>query len=136
MGPKKSPKKKADKKRSRLSSSTGEDDEDSLYLELMDLIRKLQESDKAKADQITDLQSKLNQASAEISSLRTEVKGLVKSLEFTQHQQDEAKERIERCKADQDRQEDELIRQSIYSRRWNLIFHGIPETEGVNTAWS
>ena len=99
MGPKKSPKKKADKKRSRLSSSTGEDDEDSLYLELMDLIRKLQESDKAKADQITDLQSKLNQASAEISSLRTEVKGLVKSLEFTQHQQDEAKERIERCKA-------------------------------------
>ena len=30
---------------------------------------------------------------------------------------------------DQDRQEDELIRQNIYSSRWNLIFHGIPESE-------
>ena len=34
-----------------------------------------------------------------------------------------------RCESDQDWQEDELIRQSSYSRRWNLIFHGVSETE-------
>ena len=32
-------------------------------------------------------------------------------------------------KATKINKEDELIRQSIYSRRWNLIFHGPSETE-------
>ncbi|KAL9978135.1 hypothetical protein ACROYT_G015622 [Oculina patagonica] len=134
MGPKKSPKKAAEKKRARPSSSTGDelngDDEGSLYLELLDLIKKLQDEDNAKTIQINNLQTKLDEALDEISSLRSKVNELKSSLEFTQSQQDEAKERIDKCEEDQCRQEDELVRQSIYSRRWNLIFHGIPETEG------
>ena len=54
------------------------------------------------------------------------------SLEYTQKQQEDANERIGRCESDQDRQEDKLIRQSICSRRWNLIFHGVSETEEEN----
>ena len=134
MGPKKSPKKSGEKKRARPSSSTGDeqngDGEANLYLELFDEIRKLQEGDQAKTAQIKELQNKLDKALDEISSLCSKVKDLETSVEFTQNQQDEAKERIGKCEDEQCRQEDELVRQSIYSRRWNLIFHGIPETEG------
>ena len=134
MGPKKSPKKSVEKKRARPSSSTGDehngDDESSLYLELFDEIRKLQESDQAKTVKIKELQNKLDEALDEISSLRSKVKELETSVEFSRNEQDEAKERIGKCEDELCRQEDELIRQSIYSRRWNLIFHGIPETEG------
>ena len=101
-----------------------------MYLELFDEIRKLQESDQTKTVQIKELQIQLDKALDEISSLRSKVKELETSVEFTQNQQDEAKERIGKCEDEQCRQKDELIRQSIYSRRWNLIFHSIPETEG------
>ena len=76
--------------------------EDELYLELFDLIRTLQAKDETKEEQFRILQK----------------------------QQEDANKRIVRCESDQDRQEDELtlIRQSIYSRRWNLIFHGVSET--------
>ena len=81
---------------------------------------------------ISDLQEQLNIASAEISALKTKVNDLESSLMFTQKHQEEANERIDKCEDDQFRQEDDLVRQSIYSRRWNLIFHGIPETEEEN----
>ena len=87
-------------------------------------------TDITKSVQIKELQNKLDKALDEISSLRSKVKELETSVELTQNQQDEAKERFGKCEDEQCRQEDELIRQSIYSRRWNLIFHGIPETEG------
>ena len=103
-----------------------------MYLELLDLIRKLQEIDQAKTIQINELHNKLEKTSDEISWLRSKVKDLETSLEFTQSQDDEATERIDKCEEDHCRQEDEIIRQSIYSRRWNLIFHGIPESEEEN----
>ena len=103
--------------------------EDVLYLELFDLIRTLQAKDETKEEQLRILQTQLDQALAEIKSLHTIVEAFKESLEYTQKQQEDANARIERCESDQDRQEDELIRQSIYSRRWNLIFHGVSETE-------
>ena len=103
--------------------------EDELYLELFDLIRTLQAKDETKEEQLKVLQTQLDQALAEIKSLHTIVEAFKDSLEYTQKQQEDANERIGRCESDQDRQEDELIRQSIYSRRWNLIFHGVSETE-------
>ena len=61
------------------------------------------------------------------------VKSLEESLEYTQAEQEEVKERVNTCEEDQMRRsEDELIRQSIYSRRWNLIIHGIKESESEN----
>ena len=127
--PKKSPKKRSDNAKHARPSSTEEEqyggNEDVLYLELFDLIRSLQ----AKEEQLKELQEQLDRAHDEIKSLNSKVEELKELLEFTQKQQEEANDKIERCEYDQDRQEDELIRQSIYSRRWNLIFHGIPETE-------
>lgn len=52
------------------------------------------------------------------------------SLQFTQAEHDEVKERVAKCENEQIRQESELTRQSIYSRRWNLLFSKINETEG------
>ena len=106
--------------------------EDELYLELFDLIRTLQAKDETKEEQFRILQTQLDQTLAEIKSLRTIVEAFKDSLEYTQKQQGDANERIGECESDQDRQEDELIRQSIHSRRWNLIFHGVSETEEEN----
>ena len=131
--PKPSPNKRNDNaKRARQNSPREEQhggQEDELYLELFDLIRTLQAKDETKEEQLRVLQTQLDQALAEIKLLHTTVEGLKDSLEYTQKQQEDANERIERCESEQDRQEDELIRQSIYSRRWNLIFHGVSETE-------
>ena len=131
--PKKSPKKRSDNPKRARPSSTEEEqyggNEDVLYLELFDLIRTLQAKDETKEEQLKELQEQLDRARDEIKSLKSKVEELKESLEFTQKQQDEANDKIERCEYDQDRQEDELIRQSIYSRRWNLIFYGIPETD-------
>lgn len=77
---------------------------------------------------VGNLQAELNEARAEIKSLKSKVEGLKVSLEFTQKQQDGANERIEKCESNQHRHEDELARQNIYSRCWNLIFHSILET--------
>ena len=96
--------------------------EDELYLELFDLIRTLQAKDETKEGQLRVLQTQLDQTLAEIKSLHTIVEAFKDSLEHTQKQQEDANERIGRCESDQDRQEDELIRQSSYSRRWNLNF--------------
>ena len=105
-----------------------------LYLELFDLIRTLQAKDETKEEQLKELQEQLDQARDEIKSLKSKVEELKESLEFTQKQQGEANDKIERCEYDQDRQEEELIRQKIYSRRWNLIFHGIPESDLIKHA--
>ena len=78
------------------------------------------------------MQTDLDQANAEISLLRKQVKSLEESLKFTRAEQDEVKERVNTCEEDQMRNEDELIRQNIYSRRWNLIFYGIEESETEN----
>ena len=114
---------------------------DELYLELFDLIRTLQAKDETKEEQLRILQTQLDQALAEIKSLHAIVEAFKDSLEYSQKQQEDANERIERCESDQDRQEDEFIRQSIYSRRWSLIFYGVPETEeescsDSSTLWS
>ena len=90
MGPKKSPRKGVDKKRARQSSSTEQEhhgaSEDDLYLELFDLVRALESTDKAKSKLISDLQEQLNTASAEISALKTKVSKLESLIIFTQKQ--------------------------------------------------
>jgi len=60
------------------------------------------------------------------------VAALEASLQFTQQEQDDIKYRVATCEKDQIRQETELTRQSIYSRRWNLLLFRISETEGEN----
>ena len=106
-------------KRAREGSSTSDQDGDPVYLELLVRISALESKEEGNTRRLNDMQAQLDQANAEISSLRAKVKSLEESLEFTQAEQDEVKERVNTCEEDQMRNEDELIRQSIYSRRWN-----------------
>jgi len=121
--PNPSPNKRKDNaKRARQNSPREEKQHggqgDELYLELFYLIRTLQAKGETKEEQLRILQTQLDQALAEIKSLRTIEEAFKDSLGNTQKQQEDANERIERCESDQDGEEDELIRQSIYSRRW------------------
>ena len=92
-------------------------------------ISALESKDKENTKRLENMQSVLDQANAEISLLRVQVRSLEESLKFTQAEHEEVKERVNKCKEDQMRNEDELIRQNIYSRRWNLIIYGIEESE-------
>ena len=119
-------------KRAREGSSTSDQDGDPVYLEMLERISALESKDKANMQRIENMQADLDQANAEISLLREQVKSLEESLKFTQADQEEVKERVNTCEEDQMRNEDELIRQNIYSRRWNLIMYGIEESEREN----
>ena len=121
--PKSSPNKRNDNaKRARQNSPREEQQhggqEDELYLELFDLIRTLQAEDETKEEQLRVLQAQLDQALTEIKSLYTIVEAFKDSPEYTQKQQEDANERIGRCESDQDRQEDELLRQSSYDVKY------------------
>ena len=63
-----------------------------------------------------------------IQKLKKTTNDLQNSIEFTQKDQAEAFDRIAECEQEQANQDDELIRQEIYSRRWNMIFYKFPET--------
>jgi len=56
------------------------------------------------------------------------------SLQFTQNEHKEIKDRVATFEKDQIRQENELTRQSIYSHRWNLLFFKIQENKDENCA--
>ena len=45
----------------------------------------------------------------------------------TLKEQDDLKERMSLCENELSAQGDEISKQSVYSRRWNLIFYRIPE---------
>ena len=119
-------------KRAREGSSTSDQDGDPVYLELLVQISALESKEEANTRRLNDTQAQLHQANGDISLLRAKVKLLEESLEFTQAEQEEVKERVNTCEEDQMRNEDELIRQSIYSRRWNLIIYGIKESKSEN----
>jgi len=95
---------------------------------MLERISVLESKDKENTKRLEDMQTDLDQANAEISLLREQVKSLEESLTFTQAEHEEVKERVNTCE-DQMRNEVELIRQNIYSRRWNLIIYGIEELE-------
>ena len=119
-------------KRARESGSSSDQDGDTIYLEMLGRISALESKDKENTKRLETMQSDLDQANAEISLLREQVRSLEESLKFTQAEHEEVKERVNTCEEEQMRNEDELIRQNIYSRRWNLIIYGIEESETEN----
>ena len=123
---------KSKEKWTRPSSSTTEEHEECSRHdeELLKLYKTLEQKDAEKSVAIAGLQALLAAAKDEIKALNDKVVALGTSLQFTQAEDDEAKERVATCENEQIRQESELTRQSIYSRRWNLLFFKINETEG------
>ena len=80
---------------------------------MLERISALESKDKANTQRIENMQADLDQANAEISLLREQVKSLGKSVKFTEAEQEEVKERVNMCKEDQMRNEGELIQQNI-----------------------
>ena len=54
------------------------------------------------------------------------------TLQFTQKEHEEIKDRVATCENEQIRPGNELTRQGIYGRRWNLPFFKINETKDEN----
>ena len=123
---------KSKEKRARPSSSTSDEHEEGArhYEELLKLNKTLEQKHAEKRVAIVGLQALLAAAKYEIKALNDKVAALETSLQFTQAEHDEVKERVATCENEQIRQESELTRQSIYSRRWNLLFFKVNESEG------
>ena len=94
-------------KRARESGSNSDQDGDIIYLEMLGRLSALESKDKENTKRLENMQTDLDQANAEISLLRKQVKSLEESLKFTQAEQDEVKERVNTCEEDQMRNEDE-----------------------------
>ena len=54
------------------------------------------------------------------------------SLQLTQNEHKEIKDRVATCEKDQIRQDNELTCKNIYSRRWNLLFFKINKSKDEN----
>ena len=122
-------KSKTEKKRPRVSSSTSEDNEEQATItELLDRISLIEQQAVEQEARITSLETQLAKANMTIKQLTTKTNELQNSLEFTQQDQAEALDRIAECEQEQAQHDEELIRQEIYSRRWNMIFYKIPES--------
>ena len=118
-------------KRARRSSSTGDElEEDGRhYGELLALYKALEQKDAEKSVDIASLKALLKAAKDDLKALNNKVVALEVSLQFTQNEHEEIKDRVATCEKDQIRQENEMTRQSIYSRRWNLLFFKIQENK-------
>ncbi|KAL9963155.1 hypothetical protein ACROYT_G032330 [Oculina patagonica] len=121
-------------KRARPSSSTGDEcDQDGRhYEEILAHYKALEQKDAEKSVEIAKLKALLQEAKDDLKALNDKVDALKASVQFTQKEQDEVKDRLTTCEKDQIRQENELTRQSIYSRRWNLLFFKINESKDEN----
>ena len=122
-------KSKTEKKRLRISSSTSaEDDEEGAAIaHLLERITKIEQQAVKREAHIAQLETQLTEANSEIKQLKSSINDLQRSLEFTQKDQADAFDRLAECEQEQALHDDELIRQEIYSRRWNMIFYKVPE---------
>lgn len=91
-------------KKPRPSSSTADEQgggkresEAEKQADLAKLVQMFKEKDAQKEKRIAELQSLLDDAFSELSTLCNQVRDLEKSLEFTQKEQEEVKERIQTC---------------------------------------
>ena len=76
---------------------------------------------------ILQLEARLYAAETSIKEVKTECSNVAESLNFAQKEQDDLEERMSLCENELSAQGDEISKQSVYSRRWNLIFYHIPE---------
>ena len=123
---------KAEKKRIRVSSSTSAegheaDEEHVAIASLLERIKVIEQQAVKREGRIAQLEAQLTEAKLEIKQLKSSASDLQRSLKFTQKEQAEANERLAECEQEQAQQGDELIRQELYSRRWNMLFYKIPE---------
>ena len=146
-----------EKKRQRVSSSDAkaETNEEALasqdgalisvtvteYQVLIAKITFLEDKHKVSDNRILNLEARLDEAQAEIDSLKKQIGVTLKvvdeikeSFEFTQREHSDLAERVTMCETGQSAQWKEITHQSIYNRRWNLIFYRVMESPEENCA--
>ena len=131
----KAEKKKGEKKRLRVSSSEDSEDSEDAIVELtvsefqriINRITKIEEEAKHREARIAKLETELILAKEEAEKVKHTSQQLENSLQFTQKEQEEVLERINECEREQAAHDNDIIKQEIYSRRWNIIFYRIPE---------
>ena len=149
--------KEKEKKRQRVSSSDAKvdtneeaiDSQDGVlisltvteYQTLIAKITSLEDKHKESDNRILNLEARLDEAQAEIDSLKKQLGATLKvvdetkeSLEFTQGEHSDLAERVTICESEQSAQWSEITHQSIYNRRWNLIFYRVMESPEENCA--
>ena len=133
----KAEKKKGEKKRLRVSSS--EDSEDAIveltvseFQRIINRITKIEEEAKLREARIAKLETELILAKEEAEKVKHTSEQLENSLQFTQKEQEEVLERFNECEREQAAHDNDIIKQEIYSRRWNIIFYKIPEQREEN----
>ena len=102
-------------KRPRPSSSTGDELEQHgrPYEELLALYKALEQKDVEKSVEIASLKALLQEARDNLKTLNDKSwVALEVSIQFTQNEQDEVKDRLATCEKDQIIQENELTRQA------------------------
>ena len=78
---------------------------------------------------ILQLETRLCAAETSINEVKTECSNVTESFNYAQNEQDELKERMFLCENELSAQGDEISKQSVYSRRWNLGYC-IPDFSG------
>ena len=96
-------KSKNKEKRPRPSSSTGDEFEQDgrPYEELLALYNALEQKDAEKSVEIASLKALLQEARNNLKTLDDKVVALEASIQFTQDEEDEVKDRLARCEKDQ-----------------------------------
>lgn len=105
------------------------------YQALIEKITHIEDKAKASDNRILSLEARLDEAQVEIESLKKKLGETSKtmdetkeSLKFTQEEHSDLVERLTLCETEQSAQWSEITHQSIYNRRWNLIFYRVTES--------
>ena len=96
----------------------------------------IEDNTKIREERILNLEARLDEAQVEIQALKKQLREVDKtvnntkdSLEFTQGEHDDLVERVANCENEQSTCWDELTHLNIHSRRWNLIFYRVNESQ-------
>ena len=109
------------------------------YQVLIAKITSLKDQHKSSDNRILCLEARLDEAQAEIHSLKKQLGVTLKAvdkikelLEFTQREHSDLTGRVTMCETEQSAQWNKITHQSIYNRRWNLIFPWVMEPPEEN----
>ncbi|KAI8487305.1 hypothetical protein Bbelb_334700 [Branchiostoma belcheri] len=83
-------------------------------------------------DRLQRLESRVKEVEGSLAKTNSDNVEIVKSLEFTQENVDDITGRLDSQQREQEDLAKDVTELEMYGRRWNLIFHGIQETEREN----
>ena len=102
------------------------------WLEVLGRLKDLESKRDSDSARIEELQQQLSTVKEENLRLKLELSSYKDSLEFTQKEYDESKDRISQVENDANSNKTWLVKQELYNRRWNLLFFGVNEEHDEN----